>query len=72
VVDEPDLGHLDAVLAHDPGAGIHEALGVADLRAPLEGAVDEGGLEAGEVVIGHGSTLAPRNDRDNDRVVTVR
>ena len=54
VVDEPDLVDLDAVLAHDRGTGVDETLGVADLGALLQRAVDEGGLQAGEVVV-HGA-----------------
>ena len=49
VVDRADHVDLDAVLAHDRGAGVDQALGVAGLGAPLEGAVDERRLEAGEV-----------------------
>ena len=41
------------------GAGVDQPLGVARLRAALEGAVDEGGPEAGEVVVvGHASLLS--------------
>ena len=41
VVDQPDHLHLDPVLAHDRRAGVDQALGVAGLGTPLEGAVDE-------------------------------
>jgi len=51
VVDEPQLGHVHAVLAHDRRTEVDQALGVARLGAALEGAVDVGGLQAGEVVV---------------------
>ena len=46
------------------GAGVDQPLGVARLRAALEGAVDEGGLEAGEVVVGRArSWVSPVSGR---------
>ena len=55
VVDGADDVDVQAVLTHDVGAGIDEALGVADLGRHLQGAVDEQGPETVEVryCLGH-------------------
>ncbi|WP_084530135.1 DsbA family oxidoreductase [Nocardia crassostreae] len=56
VLDGPDVGDLDAVLFHDAGAEVDQALGVAAGGGSFQGAVDEQGAEVGEIC--HGFTVS--------------
>jgi hypothetical protein len=49
VVNGANQVDLHALLPHDPGAEINDALGVAHLGAAFQGAVDEDGAQAGVV-----------------------